>query len=170
MWYPAWAITMCLQKCRNSAIESLEKADLIEEGSLCVVTRGVPHGIPGTTNVMEVRMVGRVVIKGTGIGNKPAWGKVVVVSNGLEAVEKISPGCVLVAQSVDKSYTPVLSHIAGLIMEQGGLTSDGAIMALNFGFPAVVGVGDDVNKLRDGDIVTLDAARGVVYKGVVKIK
>lgn len=152
------------------AIEILRREGLIEEGALCVVTKGVPQGVPGTTNVMEIRTVGRVVLKGTGIGQKAAVGEVVVALTGEEANSKAKPGCILVAPSTDRSYAGVFSKVSALVLEQGGLTSDGAIAALQMNVPAVVGAQGATRTLKDGDIVTVDAARGVIYLGVAKVK
>ena len=152
------------------AIEALRREGLIEDGALCVVTKGVPQGVPGTTNVMEIRTVGRVVLKGTGIGQKAVSGRVVVAMTGQEAASKVTPGCILVAPSTDKTYMQSLRHASALILEQGGLTSDGAIAALHLGIPAVVGAESATRHLKDGDVVTVDAARGVVYRGVASVK
>ena len=148
----------------------LREKGLIEDRALCVVTKGVPQGISGTTNVMEVRTVGDVVLQGSGIGQMAVSGKVVVAATGEEAVSKAFPGCVLVAPATDKSFVPALRKAAALIMEQGGLTSDGAIAALHLNIPAVVGATNAARLLRDGDIVTVDGARGVVYRGVARVR
>jgi pyruvate kinase len=154
----------------DMAIHVLREKGLIEDGALCVVTKGVPQGISGTTNVMEVRTVGDVVLQGSGIGQMAVSGKVVVAATGEEAVSKAFPGCVLVAPATDKSFVPALRKAAALIMEQGGLTSDGAIAALHLNIPAVVGATNAARLLRDGDIVTVDGARGVVYRGVARVR
>ena len=87
-----------------------------------------------------------------------------------EAVSKSYPGCILVAHATDKSFIPALKKAGALIMEQGGLTSDGAIAALHMNIPAVVGALDATKLLRDGDVVTVDGERGIVYRGVARVK
>jgi len=154
----------------DMAIEVLREKGLIEDGALCVVTKGVPQGVSGTTNVMEVRTIGDVVIKGAGIGQMAVSGKVVVAVTGEEAVSKAHPGCILVARATDKSFVPALRKAGALIMEQGGLTSDGAIAALHMNIPAVVGAQDATRLLKNGDIVTVDGERGVVYRGVARVR
>jgi len=152
------------------AIAVLRQEGFIEEGALCVVTKGVPQGVPGTTNVMEIRTVGDVVLKGAGIGARAYHGKVVVAGSGEEAESKTTPGSILVAPSTDRSFAGALKRAGALILEQGGLTSDGAIAALNLNIPAVVGAQGATRVLKDGDVVTVDAAHGVVYRGVARVK
>ncbi len=154
----------------DMAIYVLREKGLIADGSLCVVTKGVPQGVSGTTNVMEVRTIGDVVLKGAGIGQMAVSGKVVVALTGEEATGKAYPGCVLVAHATDKSFIPAMKKAGALIMEQGGLTSDGAIAALHMNIPAVVGAEDATCLLKDGEIVTVDGERGVVYRGVARVK
>jgi pyruvate kinase len=154
----------------DMAINVLREKGLIEDGALCVVTKGVPQGVSGTTNVMEIRTVGDVVLKGSGIGQMAVSGKVVVADTGEEAVDKAFPGCILVAPATDKSFVPALRKAAALIMEQGGLTSDGAIAALHLSIPAVVGARNATKILKNGDIVTVDGERGVVYRGVARVR
>jgi pyruvate kinase len=54
-------------------------------------------------------------------------------------------------------------------LEEGGLTSHGAIAALNYGIPAIVGAKDIISKITDGQVLTVDALAGVIYDGIVSI-
>jgi pyruvate kinase len=154
----------------DMAIDVLRKKGCISSGDLCVVTKGVPMGISGTTNVMEIRTAGDVLLKGSGIGQTSASGEVVVATSAQEAVACARQGCILVVPSANKSFIPALERASALIIEQGGLTSDGAIFALQLGIPAVVGASGATSTLNSGDIVTVDAIRGLVYAGMAKVK
>ena len=154
----------------DTSIDALREKGLIEDGALCVVTKGVPQGISGTTNVMEIRTVGDVVIKGVGIGKRAVSGKVIVAVTGEEAVLKAHPGCILVARASNKSYIPALRKAGAFITEEGGLTSDGAVAALHMNIPAVVGAFEATLLFRDGDVVTVDGERGVVYRGAARVR
>jgi len=167
---PKEGATRDYEDISDMAIDVLRKNGHISSGDLCVVTKGIPMGIPGTTNVMEVRIVGDVVLKGSGIGQTSVWGEVVVAVSAEEAVANTRPNCILVVPSVDKSFIPALERASALIVEQGGLTSDGAIFALQLGIPAVVGVSGATSMVKSGDIVTVDGVRGLVYAGVAKVK
>ena len=71
-------------------------------------------------------------------------------------------GAILVAPSTDPSWTPAFLKAGGLVMETGGYLSHGAIVAREFGIPAVVNLPGILAHVRDGDEVEVDAARGVV--------
>ncbi len=68
-------------------------------------------------------------------------------------------GDILVAQYTDPSWTPVLSLVAGLVLEVGGLLSHGAIVAREYGVPALIQVEGAVEKISTGDRIELDTER-----------
>lgn len=71
-------------------------------------------------------------------------------------------GDILVAQYTDPSWTPVLSLAAGLVLEVGGLLSHGAIVAREYGIPALIQVEGAVEKIGTGDRIELDTERRCV--------
>jgi pyruvate,water dikinase len=68
---------------------------------------------------------------------------------------------ILVCPSTDPGWTPLFMHARGLIVERGGVLSHGAIVARDFGIPAVV-CPDATRLLREGDAVQLDGNRGII--------
>jgi len=74
----------------------------------------------------------------------------------------LEPGEVLVAPSTDPGWTPLFLTAGGLVMEMGGANSHGAVVAREYGIPAVVGVPDAASRLRTGQTVTVDGAAGTV--------
>lgn len=153
----------------NCSVARALDAGLIKNGDLVVLTAGVPVGVPGTTNLLKVHIVGDVLARGMGIGSKPATGKVVASRTAREAQGKVQPGCIVVAVGTDRDYIPVLQQASGLVTEEGGLTSHGAVVALNLGIPVIVGVTGATSLLGDGQLVTLDTARGLIYRGQANI-
>ena len=79
------------------------------------------------------------------------------------------PGSIVVAIGTDRGYIPVLEQAAGLVTEEGGLTSHGAVVALSLGLPVIVGVPGATSLLVDGQLVTLDVTRGLIYRGATHI-
>ena len=75
----------------------------------------------------------------------------------------LEPGEILVAPSTDPGWTPLFLTAGGLVMEMGGPNSHGAVVAREYGIPAVVGVADATGRLRTGETVTVDGAAGVVH-------
>ena len=154
----------------NAALELLRQRGALEDGSLVVLTAGTPAGMIGTTNMLQIRTVGDVIVKGTGIGSRPVSGTARIAATGEEAIAKVGEGDILVAPAFDRSFVPALKRAGGLVMEQGGLTSDGAILALQLNIPAVVGASKATKLIRDGEAVTLDTPRGVVYRGIAQVR
>ncbi|MFC4395561.1 PEP/pyruvate-binding domain-containing protein [Arthrobacter sedimenti] len=74
----------------------------------------------------------------------------------------VEPGEILVAPSTDPGWTPLFMTAGALVMEMGGVISHGAVVAREYGIPAVVGVADATTQLRDGQVVTVDGATGTV--------
>ncbi len=71
-------------------------------------------------------------------------------------------GDVLVAPSTDPGWTPLFLRASAIVMETGGYLSHGAVVAREFGIPAVVNVRDVMAQIRDGDQLRVDGDRGVV--------
>ncbi len=78
----------------------------------------------------------------------------------------LRPGEILVAPSTDPGWTPLFLTAGGLVMEMGGANSHGAVVAREYGIPAVVGVAGATDAISTSDIVTVDGASGVVRLAV----
>ncbi|MGO0191804.1 pyruvate kinase [Bacillus velezensis] len=155
----------------NSTDEMLEDAvqksldsGIVKRGDLIVITAG-SVGESGTTNLMKVHTVGSIIAKGQGIGRKSAFGPVVVAKNAKEAEQKMTDGAVLVASSTDRDMIDSLEKASALITEEGGLTSHAAVVGLSLGIPVIVGLENATSVLTEGQVITVDAARGAVYEG-----
>jgi phosphohistidine swiveling domain-containing protein len=74
----------------------------------------------------------------------------------------LEPGEILVAPSTDPGWTPLFLKAAGLVMEVGGAMAHGAIVAREYGIPAVVGVTGATERIATGSRVTLDGTTGAV--------
>lgn len=76
--------------------------------------------------------------------------------------ERMQRGDVLVAPSTDPGWTPLFLRASAIVMETGGYLSHGAVVAREFGIPAVVNVRDAMTQISDGDRLRVDGDRGVV--------
>ena len=74
----------------------------------------------------------------------------------------LEPGEILVAPSTDPGWTPLFLTAGGLVMEMGGPMSHGAIVAREYGIPAVVGVPDATRRISTGQLITVDGSAGEV--------
>jgi pyruvate kinase len=143
---------------------------LASEGDIVVVTSGIPTGIAGTTDMVKVHTVGRIVVKGISLVRKEAFGPVVKGLTAAEARSKMKPGAVLVARQTDRDFVDVIRMASAIICEEGGLTSHAAILALEMGIPCVVSAADAMRLLEDGMLITVDGSRGLVYHGKVRVR
>ncbi|NUT73225.1 PEP/pyruvate-binding domain-containing protein [Pseudarthrobacter sp. C4D7] len=75
---------------------------------------------------------------------------------------RLEPGEILVAPSTDPGWTPLFLTAGGLVMEMGGPNSHGAVVAREYGIPAVVGVPDATGLISTGQKITVDGGAGTV--------
>ncbi|KUM33799.1 phosphoenolpyruvate synthase [Arthrobacter sp. EPSL27] len=75
---------------------------------------------------------------------------------------RLEPGEILVAPSTDPGWTPLFLTAGGLVMEMGGPNSHGAVVAREYGIPAVVGVPNATSLISTGQRITVDGAAGTV--------
>jgi rifampicin phosphotransferase len=78
----------------------------------------------------------------------------------------LEPGEILVAPSTDPGWTPLFLTAGGLVMEMGGANSHGAVVAREYGIPAVVGVNGATGQLSTGQTITVDGTNGVITTAV----
>ena len=74
----------------------------------------------------------------------------------------IEAGDILVTRYTDPSWTPLFVSIAGLVTEVGGLMTHGAVIAREYGLPAVVGVEHATRLIRDGQRIRVHGTEGYV--------
>lgn len=152
----------------NSISESL-KYEYIKEGDLIVLSAGIPASTPGTTNMIKVHTVANVLAQGQAIGKGSVVGKACLVEKAEDLEGKFNDGDIIVAKYTDADMVTYIEKSAGIIVEQGGLTSHAAITALHYRLPAIIGAVQKDRKIEDGQIITLDAYSGIVYEGEAKV-
>jgi len=101
-------------------------------------------------------------LRGLGISSGVCTGTVRVLRSPAEG-HRLQPGDVLVARATDPGWTPLFLTAGAVVMELGGMLSHGAVVAREYGLPAVVNVPDACAVLEDGQTVTVDGNRGVVW-------
>ncbi|MDD4752941.1 MAG: PEP/pyruvate-binding domain-containing protein [Desulfitobacteriaceae bacterium] len=101
------------------------------------------------------------VLIGVGASSGVITGPCRVIINP-EDFSRLKPGDILVAQYTNPAWTPVFSFIGGLVVEYGSTVSHAAIIAREYGIPAVMGVNGATGLLKDGQMVTVDGLQGLV--------
>lgn len=110
---------------------------------------------------------GAVLCEGRSIGQRIGKGPVRVVA-GIENMDQVQEGDVLVTDMTDPDWEPVMKRASAIVTNRGGRTCHAAIIARELGIPAVVGCGDATEKLSAGTPVTVSCAEGdtgYVYAG-----
>jgi phosphoenolpyruvate synthase/pyruvate phosphate dikinase len=101
---------------------------------------GALHGTPASAGTVTAKA--RVILDPTGA--------------------RLEPGEILVAPSTDPGWTPLFLTAGGLVMEMGGAMSHGAVVAREYGIPAVVGVPEATERIATGEQITVDGSAGTI--------
>ena len=130
---------------QNSVLQCTARG-LIHDGDIVVLTAGVPVGISGTTNLIKVEIVGKMLAKGTGLGSGSIAGFVRVIVDK-EDLAQMQQGEILVTRETDSSYLSAIQKAKAIITEVDGLSS-----------------------VKNGDLITLELDSGFIYKGQTGIQ
>ena len=112
---------------------------------------------------------GAVICEGRSIGNRIGSGVARIVRS-LDDMARVQAGDVLVADMTDPDWEPVMKRAAAIVTNRGGRTCHAAIIARELGVPAVVGTGNALDTIKEGQIVTISCAEGdtgFIYDGAL---
>jgi len=143
------------------------------EGGLCIV-QARPETVHSTKKGPMLRTYhlegsGPVLVEGLAVGDQIATGQTRVLRD-VSGIREFCRGEVLVTESTDPDWEPVLRESAAVVTARGGRTSHAAIVARELGIPAVVGATNALTALESGRGVTVSCAQGEVgrvYDGVL---
>ncbi|MDI1449028.1 phosphoenolpyruvate synthase [Polyangium sp. 6x1] len=107
---------------------------------------------------------GAVLVSGLGASPGIASGRVRVLRSPGEG-QRLEAGEVLVAPMTSPDWVPTIRRAAALVTDSGGMTCHAAIVSRELRIPCVVGARSATRQLRDGELVTVDGARGQVLAG-----
>jgi len=102
------------------------------------------------------------VLEGLGVSAGRACGPAKLLQHPNQE-KKLNLGDVLVAPSTDPGWTPLFLRAAAIVLERGGIASHGAIVAREFGIPAVLNIPGAMRLIKDGQNVVVDGDEGKVY-------
>jgi phosphohistidine swiveling domain-containing protein len=109
------------------------------------------------------------VLQGTAASSGKCTGIAQVVTT-IEELPRLGENSILVTRFTDPGWTPCFHKISGLVTEIGGILSHGAIIAREYGIPAVTGIEHVFDYLSSGDVITVDGTEGKVYIDKKNIK
>lgn len=121
---------------------------------------------PTTTTVAAAESMTPQTVLLRGLGGAPGSSSGATrVLTSLADASSFGDGEVLVTHMTSPDWLPLLRRAAGVVTDSGGMTCHAAIVSRELGIPCVVGTGEATSRLRDGEIVTVDATRGLVLEG-----
>jgi len=147
-------------------VEMALKSKLVRNGDLVVITAGLPVGMSGTTNILKVHLVGKVLVQGTGIGTGIATGEIRVARSVDEANESFVDDNILVVPYTNNEMLPFIKRASALVVEEGGQNSHAATVGLALEIPVIIGAENATKILKSGAVVTVDSERGIVCYGL----
>lgn len=112
---------------------------------------------------------GRPLLTGQAVGQGIGSGPVQIIQSAT-AIETFKTGSVLVTETTDPDWEPIMKNAAAIITERGGRTSHAAIVSRELGIPCVVGVSGARSRLQSGDLVTVSCSlgsAGQIYEGLL---
>jgi pyruvate,water dikinase len=106
----------------------------------------------------------KILVKGLAASPGIASGRARVILEVKDAKD-FQKGDILVTRMTDPDWVPVMKIASGIVTDEGGITSHAAIVSRELGIPAIVGTKEGTKIIKDGEEITVDATRGVVYEG-----
>jgi pyruvate, water dikinase len=123
------------------------------------------HGeVPAGAAEAESSEPQAVLLRGLGGAPGTAVGAARILTSPADAAS-LNEGDVLVTHMTSPDWLPLLKTAVAVVTDSGGMTCHAAIVSRELGIPCVVGTGEATRRLRNGEIVTVDATRGVVLEG-----
>jgi len=173
-----WGVIPFLSTECKTLVEAFQKISafalerqFVSYGDLVVVTAGSPFGISGTTNMMIVESIGDVLVRGhVGFGARIHGNATLVLSSEAKKTYAVR-GQILVIAKCDESYIPLIREASGIILQNhiNDVESEkfAKQIATELEKPLIVRADAATRILKEGQLVTLDPEKALVYKGVV---
>lgn len=119
---------------------------------------------PQSSKPIEEITERKILVKGLAASPGIASGRARVILEVKDAKD-FQKGDILVTKMTDPDWVPVMKIASGIVTDEGGITSHAAIVSRELGIPAIVGTKEGTKVIKDGEEITVDATRGVVYEG-----
>ncbi len=121
----------------------------------------------GAFRSYRINSKGRKLASGLSIGDAVVSGRACLIDNPRD-IGRFVDGTILVTQTTDPDWVPIMKRAAAIITDHGGRTSHAAIVSRELGLPAIVGTGNATRVLHDEQEVTVSCAEGdegFIYEG-----
>lgn len=160
-----------IQDALNELSSFALETGLITYGDLVVLTAGSPFGVSGTTNMMLVENIGNVLVRGHIGEGKKVHGNIAIVLSPDSKQAYAVRNSLIVIPKCDESFTSLIKESLGVILQNHirDTASERAAFEIckNLNRPLIVRADGANSVLKEGQLVTLDPEKALVYKGVV---
>ena len=155
-------------KVFDLALSTAVKSGLAQNGDTVVIAIGVPVGVSGSTNTLRIDIVGNVICKGKGVGDKKVSGKANVIKFAGEAEKKFKTGDILVASKTDNSILPYIKRASALVVGpvDNGQNAYAELIGNILDIPVVVCGVNVTDLIKDETLITVDGKKGFVSFGI----
>lgn len=154
----------------DTSLRIASSSGLLKTGDTVVSALGMPLGFSGATNTLRVDIVGDVLCKGKGIGTKKVSGKarVITARDGME--HTFHQGDILVTTATDSSFMPYIRKAAAIVVGplDQNINSHAEVAGSALDIPVIVCNAKVVDFIPHQALITVDAEKGFVYKGLPK--
>ena len=149
----------------SAAINVAQERGIVAPGDLVVLTAGTLQGVSGSTDLLKVEVVTAVRGKGIGFGEgQTVSGRARIVRTEQDLAQ-FQADEILVITATTAAHVEAIKKARGVITENSSVTGHAVTIGMRLNVPVIVGVTDALSVIRDGEIVTMDVERGVVYSG-----
>jgi len=144
----------------------------VDDTGKIFILQARPETVYGGEKVVTVEerkdiMEQEILIKGIGVSPGTASGKIKVIES-VKGISRFQKGEILVTDMTTPDWVPAMKIAAAVVTNLGGKTCHAAIVSRELGVPCIVGTENATKVLKDGETVTVDGQRGIIFAGAVK--
>ena len=141
----------------------------VHYGDMVLVTAGTPFGVRGTTNMMLIKSIGQVIVRGEPNKGKHVYGQALFILVHDKTYEV--QGKILVLSHCDRHYESFIKGAAGVVLQNFEDDKESELCLLELGLkyhvPVVVRAESACSLIKEGEWITLDPNKGLVFRGTV---
>jgi pyruvate kinase len=150
----------------EAALNQAQEHNLLSPGDLVVMSAGTLQGVAGSTDLIKVEYVSAAVGKGlAAVGSGTVQGRARVAITSPRNIKDFNAGEILVVSRTDVDFVDLIRKAAAVITEDGSLDSHAVVIGRRLGVPVMVGVNHATTSIRDGQPLSVNFSRGVIYSG-----
>ena len=139
----------------------------VQQGQITNIATSAPAIIAAPNDGergVKMAEAGKIILRGLGAAPGIGKGTVKVLASPKE-MNKVMKGDVLVTDMTTPDFVPAMKRASAIVTNSGGMTCHAAIVSREMGIPCIVGTKNGTTVLHEGQMITVDASRGIVYDG-----